>query len=319
MKFFIILSIGCSLIFLFLGCEVSNSNHSSPLLPLLQTELFLSNAKNPSISPNGQTIVFQRGNEFYVFYQNQELPILTSNDPFPTSEIRWVNDSVFVYSSSHLIGSVRNGLFHYSLNSRSLIQLHTSGRDPYPLTINHTSYLIYEETNPNYGYGLYLYNLQTHTTFSTGILGVRPTVSANHQYLTFFTGANGNLPAVTLLPNFGNSVVFHHTDTYHITFLNSEEIVFDTFEPSQNRNGQFNLYKYNLVTGVKTLWIENGSDPTSTMNNWLTYRAGTGNTAELVQYRNGTLYCVSHHSGKFTLFPNGRVLFEKENDLWISE
>ncbi|MCX7836262.1 MAG: hypothetical protein N2450_09395 [bacterium] len=317
------LSISPKLLFTFLiliyGCNQSDPDQPKPLYPHLQSERFVNNALYPSISPLGTTVIFQRGNSIYALLQNQEILLLSTNDPFPTSDIRWLNENEFVFSTSHVIGSLRNGLFHYSLSLRQLRQLHPSGRDPYPLQLNQTQFLIYEETNSNIGSGLFLYDLNQDTIFYTGVVGTKPCVSPNHQYLSYFSGLNGNLASVIFLPNFSNSIVMHSTDAFHIAFYGVANVIFDAFENSQNQSGTIHLYQYNLITNTKTVWFENGTEPISVNNNYLTFRLGSGTTSDVVQHRNGNFYLVGNQVGKFTLFPNGRVLFEKENDLWISE
>lgn len=301
------------------GCEESSNPIPSPNLPRIPTEIFLSNAHTPSVSPDGMFVLFRRNQELLARSNSIERTLLNSSGPIPTSHVSWVNSSEFVYSCSQLLESSFNGIFIFDTRTSQYEQLHLSGRDPHPLILNNSVHLIFEETDPQIGSGLFLIELSTRTRQATGLFGIKPIVSSDQRFLAYLTGVNGTLPALALLPNFANSFVIHDRDSYQLTFYNNTELFFDAVVPTSGRNSAIHIYKYNLQSNQKEIWFENGLQPFSLSDHRLTFRFGSGTSAELLHYRNSTLFRLDYMAGQFYPFPDGRIVYEKGNDLWISQ
>lgn len=301
-----------------ISCSKNSTSSGSNSLPVAPSHVLLSNAANPSISPDGTRLIYTRaGAAFYrVLATGTEYPL----NAMPAGKVSWYRDSRnAVFATSGLLGAATTGIFKFSESTGSASRLYASGRDPVVATSSFSvnEIILFEETNPAGVLGLcrlLLPQLVVQTMSTTGNHVIPSPYSASYAYLG---GANGNVPMLAR-PNLNDAAMFER-DAYSIAFVDSNTVLFDGIQPSNVSPRLFDIYQYKLNTRELTILFPNASGPKVAANGDIAFRSVSTTGSQLILYHLGAVSLVLSNTGDYDITDQGKVVFEFDNAIYITD
>jgi len=127
-------------------------------------------------------------------------------------------------------------------------------------------------------------------------------------------GSVATSPCIARANNNWTERILSSNDSYHIVFASDDYIYFDSYSSSG-----LEIFRYSNITATDSVFVSNAGHPVGSASGAVAYQSITNNSTELMLYRNQTVYTVSNNISSYSLTADGRVVYEKNGSIWITD